>query len=233
MTRKPKAKKTNYKRRAGAMTRRRAPSAPRDGTNLLVNTYFRAKIPITDDEQTMSYSIFVDPKNGKVELPAGSTIALDDGANNALAAGVTNYLKYSKFADLYNQYKVNSAVVRVRVDKKCGTDNAVICANDKGINTPLANMAQAVAGAHKSFSMSDSRRELKYGTKFIGQEKDYRGTDNASAIVDNEKKYIKVFQTVPNVTELGYAAGTQGHHCEHQVQVILSLSMKDSSSSLN
>ena len=58
--------------------KRRRPSAPKDGTNLLVNTYFRARIPITDNEQAMNYSIFVDPKNGKVELPAGSTITLDD-----------------------------------------------------------------------------------------------------------------------------------------------------------
>jgi hypothetical protein len=84
-------------------------------------------------------------------------------------------------------------------------------------------MAKAMSGAHKSFSMTTSKREISYGCKNSGQDLDYRSTNDSSTLVSGEKKYLKVFQKLPK-GEGDFANKT----CEHQVQVMLSLTLKDS-----
>ena len=82
-------------------------------------------------------------------------------------------------------------------------------------------MASALTGAHKSFSMTTSRREAKYTIKNSGQDLDWFSTADNQNMDASAKRYIKVFQKLP--TSAGVAAT-----CEHQVQVLLSLSLKDS-----
>lgn len=212
-TKKPRAK-TTYKRRAPA---RRAPI---DGQNILVNAYFEAKKNLAAGESFISYSICIDPKEPLITKGAGVTVWDGADAPAQLAGDSLNLQKYTTFKDLFNQYRINSATVKVRVDGSCGLENAVITSNDKGVETAIGSMKSALSGAHKSHSMTVSRRELSYGMKCSGQDLDFMTTNSAQATIPAEKKYIKVFQKLP--------AGSDQTVCEHQVQVLLNLTLKDS-----
>lgn len=220
-------KKYNNKRKGRATVRKpRATSKPRDGQNLIVNAYFEARKELTATEGHMSYSINIDPKQGLVTKGA-SVLAYDGGADGGqpLQNDKLSYLMYNKMSDIFNQYRINGANIRVRVDGKCGLEHPVICSTDKGDGAPVTTMGSAVTGAHKAFSMSASKREIKYGCKNTGQDKDYLSTaanqnQDASAI-----KYLKVFQKLPKAEAA--EAGAAAQVCEHQIQVTLSLTLKD------
>lgn len=192
-----------------------------DGQSIIVNAYFEAhKALDAVNEGAMAYSICIDPKEPKIIGATGVTFT-DGGAGSgsAIASGSNlSFSKYTTFASLFNEYKVNSANIKIRTDATCGLENAVICTQDKGNSGTLASMAQSMNGAHKSFSMTTSRRELTYGCKNTGQDLDYRNTATAQVLTDGEKKYLKVFQKLPS------GSG----NCEHQIQVMLSLTLKDS-----
>lgn len=213
---KPKSKPV-YKKRAPI--RRSRPIS--SGTSLLVNAYFEAhKALDSNSESDIAYSICIDPKVGGII--AGTGVSFKDGGdgNGATIADGSNlsFTKYNTFATLFNEYRVNSATIKVRTDASCGLENAVICSQDKGDSTVVGNMAKAMTGAHKSYSMTTSRRELTYGCKNVGQDLDFRSTNDNTTLVEGAKKYLKVFQKIP--------AGTG--NCEHQIQVMLSLTLKDS-----
>lgn len=208
-------------RRAPARKSTRRTSAPRDGQNLLVNAYFEARKTLdAANESVMSYVINIDPKTANLVGGAGVTFYDGGAGNGTQLTGATQkltYPMYTKMSDIFNQYRVNSAAVKVRVDGTCGLENALITSNDKGIEDAVSTMASAVTGAHKTHSMSASKREAKYAIKTSGQERDYLNTNPGTAQIDAEKKYIKIFQKLP----VGTAT------CEHQIQVTLSLSLKD------
>jgi len=218
---KPRAKKT-YRRKAPI---RRAPI---DGQNILVNAYFEAKQALVAGESVMSYAICIDPKSPLV-TKLGTLTLHDGGDANAQLGGASNnemvLPKWTTFSGLFNQYRINGATIKVRVDGECGLENAVITCNDKGNESAITNMRQALTGAHKSHSMTVSRRELSYGVKSSGQDLDFYSTNDNVGIVSREKRYIKVFQKLPPNTA---AAGEPAKVCEHQVQVLLSLTLKDS-----
>lgn len=212
-TKKPRAK-TTYKRRAPARR------APMDGQNILVNAYFEAKKNLAAGESFISYSICIDPKEPLITKGAGVTVWDGADAPAQLAGDSLSLQKYTTFKDLFNQYRINSATVKVRVDGSCGLENAVITSNDKGVETAIGSMKSALSGAHKSHSMTVSRRELSYGMKCSGQDLDFLSTNTDLVTIPAEKKYIKVFQKLP--------AGSDQTVCEHQVQVLLNLTLKDS-----
>lgn len=208
--RKP-AKKT-YIKRARPM------SMTRDGQSLLVNAYAEIqKARDAANEEYLAYVINIDPKNAVISLANGAT-AHNGVGDQALPNNTLSYSKYNTFAGLFNQYRVNSATIKVRVDTNSGLEHQVIICNDKGNASAVENMASAVSGAHKSFSMTTSRRECTYTIKTSGQERDFLSTDAGSTQIDGEKKYIKVFQKIPA------GAGV----AEHQVSMLLSLTLKDS-----
>jgi hypothetical protein len=172
----------------------------------------------------MSYTINIDPKNPLITKAEGVTV-YDGGANGgaALANDKLAYPKYNTFSSIFNQYRVNVAMVKIRVDSTCGLENSIIVSNDKGNASAVETMAIALTGAHRSYSLSDARRELKYQIKNTGQDKDYLSTSTSENQVPAEKRYIKVFQKIPKGEN-----ATLNHVCEHQIQVMLSLTLKDS-----
>jgi hypothetical protein len=169
----------------------------------------------------MSYTINIDPKNPLITKGDGVTV-FDGGANGGaeLANDKLAYPKYNTFGSIFNQYRVNVAMVKIRVDSSHGLENSIIVSNDKGNASAVETMAVALTGAHRSYSLSDARRELRYQIKNTGQDKDYLSTAGNQNQDDGEKRYIKVFQKIP--------ANAQGGKCEHQIQVMLSLTLKDS-----
>lgn len=171
-------------------------------------------------DSAMSYSINIDPKYALVSFFDGATATLGDSGATQLPATGLSYAKFNTFSALFNQYRVNSITIKIRVDLACGLENAVIVSNDKGTLTPVSSMASAISGAHKSYSMTSSRRELTYTIKNTGQDKDYLGT-GAEQQIPSERRYIKVFQKLPKD-----AAETA--KCEHQVSVLVNCTLKDS-----
>lgn len=234
-------RKAKPKTRARTAYKKRAPvrrTTPADGQSILVSTYLEVRKNLAADESSMSYSICLDPKVGAIIAGNGEQFADGTGGAGAVVASGSNlsFNKYNTFASIFNEYKVNSATIKIRTDATCGLENAVICSNDKGNSGAPANMASALQGAHKSFSMTASKRELTYGCKNVGQELDFRSTNGDTTLVDGAKKYIKVFQKLPAMGLAGTAAAPNplhGHVCEHQVQIMLSLTLKDSKNSLN
>ncbi len=219
MARKPA---TKFKSRAKPAYKRRAPvrRAPIDGQNILVNAYFEAKKNLGATESYMSYSICIDPKEPVIKR--GADVTVWDGADAPAQLTDQKLIlsKYTTFSELFNQYRINSATIKVRVDGACGLENSVITSNDKGDDTAITSMKSAVSGAHKPHSMTVSRRELSYGMKCSGQDLDFLSTNTDLVTIPAEKKYIKVFQKLP--------AGSDQTVCEHQVQVLLNLTLKDS-----
>lgn len=205
--------------RRPAATRR----APRgDGQSILVSAYFEAQKVLSAAESVMAYSIAIDPKHFVIKK--SDAVALKDGASPAtdLVNDKVPLTKWNTFKDLFNQYRINSANITVRVDGAAGLEHPVICTTDKGDDATIASMAQAMTGAHKSYSMTSSRRELKYGCKSSGQELDFFSTKANQDMAPGETKYLKVFQKVPA------DPANAGVVCEHQIQVLMSLTLKDS-----
>lgn len=218
------AKKYNNKRKPAYKSKPRT-SKPRDGQNLIVNAYFEARKQLDpNNEGFISYSINIDPKQGLVTKGASVNV-FDGGADGgiALASDKLQYLMYNKMSDIFNQYRINGANIRVRVDGKCGLEHPLICSTDKGVPEPVTTMSSAVTGAHKAFSMSSSKREVKYGCKNTGQDKDFLSTANNQNQDASAIKYLKVFQKLPKSD----AADANAQICEHQIQVTLSLTLKD------
>jgi len=208
--------KNTYARKSATT---RAPRA--DGQSILVSAYFEAQKTLSLGESVMNYSICIDPK--APVIIKGEGVSLMDGAQPPALVGndTLTLSKWTTFSSLFNQYKINSASMTVRVDGHCGLENAVITCVDKGDSTVVTSMAQAMSGAHKSHSMTASKRELKYGCRNTGQELDFYSTNGNQNMTDSEKKYLKVFQKLPAQTNAGDI-------CEHQIQLMLSLSLKDS-----
>ena len=213
-------KKYNNKRKTTYKPKPRT-RKPRDGQNLIVNAYFEARKELsTVNEGFISYSLNIDPKQGLITKGAGVN-CFDGGADGGTQINdKLQYLMYNKMSDIFNQYRINGANIRVRVDGNCGLEHPVICSTDKGVPAPVSTMGSAVTGAHKTFSMSSSRRELKYGCKNTGQDRDFLSTANNQNQNDSEIKYLKVFQKLPKGAQAGEI-------CEHQIQVSLSLTLKD------
>lgn len=206
-------------------TKRRAParrSAPRDGQQLLVSGYFEAKKTLTAADSAISYSINVDPK--ELVLASGTDLAVGftkgDGTTNPVDAAGVELARWNTFKPLFNQYRVNSMQIKVRVDDKTGLSHPLMFSMDKGNSAAPVTMADVMKSAHKSHSMTQSRREASYGCKNVGQDLDFFNTETGTKAND-EKKYLKVFQKLDPAS----AGITQA---EHQVQVILSLTLKDS-----
>jgi hypothetical protein len=211
-----------YKKRAPAKKtyKRKAPARQMtDGQSIICNAYCEIhKALDANNDSSISYSLNIDPKNALLVLNTGSDAKVGDEAGTALPQNTLTYSKFNTFKGIYNQYRINSATIKVRVDATCGLENAVITSNDKGSNVVVSSMASALCGAHKSHSMTTSRRELTYTIKNVGQDLDFLSTDDGQAQTEASKRYIKVFQKLP--------AGA--HTCEHQVSVLLNVTLKDS-----
>ena len=196
---------------------------PIDGQNLIINGYFEVTKALTNTSGLMAYTIQIDPKNCKIAKGAGATETFLKGTDDTeqLVNSNLDFQKFTNFSANYNQYRVNSCQVVVRVDPKCGLDHALVMSNDKGNDAVVTNMASSISGAHKSFSMTASRREATYKTKNYGQDKDFLSCNPSEATKPEEIRYIKVFQKLPKYE-------TAGDMCEHQVQVMMSITLKDS-----
>ena len=203
-----------------------APSRPvrSDGQSLLVSAFCEVHaLTSPTAESEMSYSICLDPKALKVESGQGTTTFADGGAGNGteIASGSSVSIpKWNTFSQLFNQYRVNSATCTVR-GSLSSIEFPINISNDIGDSTPSQSQLQATSGAHKTFYITESRREAKYQVKNSGNQLDFLSTSASQAQVDADKRYIKVHQHLPK-TENGAVV------ISHGIQVYLSLTLKDS-----
>ena len=225
-------KKSNAKRGKSAPKRSSKPSAPRDGQNLIISSYFEVinqQGAVGADTQ-MSYSIRCDPRDCKLQLSSsagatlgaeGITVAKADGTT--LIAGANNFadlpfLRFAQFAPLYNQYKINKISCDVTVDRGAGLENKLMFATDKADATPAGNVGVLVGSAHKEMTMTESRRTGKYGWKpSDSQDKEYRNMKQE--LSDNDAHFIKVYQDIDS---------NANGKCTHKVLVTISATLKDS-----
>jgi hypothetical protein len=205
-------------------------SRPFDGVSMIASAYF--EISRTNDANAsnpLSYTIRCDPNNPELKIGtnavASGSIGLhtDKGDGNALIAvdHQTADIHISKFNNMksnYLQYKVNSVQIKVLVDKNC-LDNQLCFSTDKGLQTPLTNMAQVMSGAGKRHVATESKREFSYGwAPSTMDEKQY--VTLSSQIVSDDASFIKVFQDME--------AQSVANTCTHRVSVLVSYTLKDS-----
>ena len=227
------AKKYNKKNAKKQIAKPRRSLVPKDGTNLLCTSYFeiQKKQPAGGEAGILSYTLKIAPQ-GLTLLQNGVQVANKDTvgifsnkADNGIlvAAGGTSadvpVSRFNDFAGVYNQYKINGAKVSVIVDRECGLENPICFTASKNSSTPHNDMSTIVAGAHKSYTMTESRRTAKYGwTARESADKEYRMTN--AQLSDGDAHFIKIFQE----TE----AKADGL-CKHRISVALMLTLKDSS----
>lgn len=220
------APKKQYKKRAPMkkMVKRRS-SVPRDGMNLLVNSYAEIKKTTTQADGVMAYSLCIDPRNAKLVLGADTTAEDGAAAPAAIAnnANITN-AKFTTWAANFNQYRINSATLTINVPGEgCGLENTMCISNDKGVEAVIPSIAAAKQASHKEFNLHSARRSAKYKYTCRGNERDWYNTAGNQLLADEAKIFIKVFQKLP-----GYGAGGTAKVCEHQVNLLLNVSFKDS-----
>jgi hypothetical protein len=225
-------------KKATVRRRPRAVAQPKDGMNLLIASYFQAQYLQSgdgDEGKKLSYTIKCDPKkctilNHEAVKADHSTPGsyLSNGAGASLIAdnatsGDLSFTKWGAFSANFNQYKINSINVQVDVDRECGLDNPVSFVTDKANSNALENMAQVSLQAHKSYTMTETRRSAKYGWKpRDAQDKEWRNMNQDLA--DNNAHFLKIHQDIEKK-----ANGI----CKHRIQVIMSVSLKDSKQTLN
>ena len=205
------AKKAVYKRKAPAHQMMNSQS-------IICNAYCEIhKALDANNDSAISYMINIDPKTANLVLNAGSSATVGDAVGTALPQNKVSFAKFNTSKDIYHQYCINSATIKVWVDATCGLQNSVITSNDRGSNVVVSSMASALSGAHRPHSMTTSKHELTYTIKNVGQDADFLSTDDDQTQTEASKRYIKVLQKLP--------AGA--HTCEHQVSVLLHLTLKD------
>lgn len=228
-----------YKKKAPVkrtMTRRK-PSVPRvlipkDGTNLLCTSYFEIAYRQTDASAgKLSYSIKIDPKGLKLKMSDNAVntsllpgLFANKGDNQAIIAngqdnGDIPVLRFADFAGVYNQYRINGCKISVMVDRECGLENPVAFTSSKKEDTPHADMGTIVGGAHKQYTMTESRRNANYGwTARAVEDKHFHMVSDTLDAVDAH--FIKVYQEID---------AKANAYCKHRCTVSLNLTMKDSS----
>ena len=216
--------------RKPAMKPRRS-SVPKDGTNLLCTAYFEIQNKQTNAQAgKLSYSLKLAPEglvltnhNAAVALGADG-ISANKGDNSILIAnGATSgeipLTRFADFSSIYRHYRINSASVSVIVDRDCGLENPICFSSSKNSSAPHTDMGTIVGGAHKQYTMTESRRTAKYGfTSKTTEDKEYRMSN--ATLADDDANFIKVFQEVD---------AKAGGLCKHRVSVSLNLTLKDSS----
>lgn len=210
-----------------------------DSNRFLINAIFYAKKATHAVNNTaMNYSIALNPKGPTLIGGTGVTFHKGDLTQSQLQ-GPTIVLSLPKFSSghtlaaggtinsgligQYNQYRVNGCQIKVRTGDSCGLVNKMYMANDTGTSGIIDDPETAVSGAHKEFSLTESRREAKYKLKFTGQDKDYRTTDSAQVLDASLIKYAKVFQMLPAMPLIDDA----NQICVHQVEVMFDITCKD------
>lgn len=225
---KPATKKRVYKRKAPMKSKS---MVPRDGTNLLCTAYFEIQ-----NQQTaavpgkLSYSLKLAPEglvltNNSACVGLGADgVSANKGDNsiliaNASTTGEVPLTRFSDFASIYRQYRINSASVSVIVDRDGGLENPICFSCSKASPTPHADMGTIVGGAHKQYTMTESRRTAKYGfTARATEDKEFRMS--SATLAEADAQFIKIFQ------ECDAKANSV---MKHRVSVSLNLTLKDSS----
>ena len=218
------AKKTTNKKKVVTKAKTTTKDlAPKDGQNIIINGYFEVTKALLAETGLMAYTIQIDPKTCKISKGDGATETFLKGIDSTtqLDNSNVNFQKFTNFSANYNQYRINSCQVIVRVDGKCGLDHALVMSSDKGNNAVITNMASSISGAHKSYSMTSSRREATYKTKNYGQDKEYLSCNTTEVTRPEDIRYIKVFQKLPKYENINDT-------CEHQVQIMMSVTLNDS-----
>jgi hypothetical protein len=232
--RKPAPKKTG--RKMTTYKKKSIPRAPRnfDGTTILVSTYFEVirKQSANGASTNVAYTIKCDPRNATLHIGENPValnaegLSIQNGSNGlllnagAVQTGDLVFTRFGDFGKLYGQYKINSVNLSVDVDRECGLDNPVCFRSDKQISTPISDMANVKASAHKQYTMTETKRTAKYGWKPTdSQDKEFRNM--SQTLNDNEAHFLKVFQEIEP---------KENGKCKHQVTVTMSVTLKDSRS---
>jgi hypothetical protein len=207
-------------------------SRPFDGLTGLCSAYF--EISRKNDQgasDPLSYTIRCDPNNPELKISSNAVALADAGLSTNKGDGTDliplthqvadiNLAKFNNMKGNYLQYKVNSVQVKVLVDKHC-LDNQICFSTDKGLQTPLSNMAQVMSGAGKRHVPTDSKREFSYGWKPSANSLEKQYVTLSSQINSDDANFIKIFQDMES-------APAGGHTCIHRVSVLISYTLKDS-----
>ena len=206
-----------------------APKVDSDSMNMLVTSYFEVATSQNADAAlalggTFGYSLKCDPiQMAIVSDNTGSTLGVKalNASNTVMTDGAfLPFERLASFLTLYRQYKVNSVKINVTVDRDCGLDNAVIMLQDKGDSTPITQVGAAMSQAHKSKVMTESDRTMSYGwTAKTTDEKEFHTINDM--INPLRAQYLKVLQEIEP---------KEGGKCKHRIEVICSVTLRDSKS---
>ena len=173
----------------------------------------------------MGYSIKCDPKNMTLQYagaasPGGSFDVTSINADNAtIASGQPIQMaRFSQFATLYRQYRINSVTVKITTGRNLGLDNCLTCLTDRRDSAPVLSVGAAMSQAHKSQCLTEANRTMVYGWKpSSAAEREFQ-TLNQGITSDNAN-FIKILQEVE---------GSQGGISKHRIEIACSVTFKDS-----
>lgn len=223
-------------RKVAKYTRRpQARRAMGDGMNLVVSSYVEIAAQQNGDASgqggVMGYSLKVDPSNMEVrtasQTPSASAALavgrITPATGLAVADGKVDIDRFNRFKPLYRQMRVNSCTLKVTTDRLCGLDNPLLMSMDRDESTPIVDVGQAYAQAHKSVIMTESNRTAYYKwTPSTAEEREFHMISDG---VSNCATFIKVLQELePN--------NTAQTICKHRVEIQMSVSLKDSKTDL-
>lgn len=230
----PYKRKTPYSRKAIAKKPRNMPyrrplanisnKSNYDGQTVLVSAYFETGIttPGTNGG-IIAWSLKLDPTAMALSLtPVGNsvTVAAQNADNVAMTASAGNtsiqFPRLTALQAMYRQFRINSAKIKVTVDRNAGLDNPVICLTDNGDGTPVTTVGHAMSQAHKAKTLTEAYRTADYGwSATSAQDKEFHMISDG--ISESNAVWLKVLQE--------YEAGAT---CKQRIEVSISVTLKDS-----
>lgn len=237
--RKAPARKPYARKKPMTSYRRKARTTVTDGQSLLVSSYFEVEAKQASANATgglMAYSIRVDPVKATVKIASGANVTgtiaegaqsftVKDGANGNIiepnaAEGDLPFTRLAAFQNLYRQYKVNSFSIKVTADRECGIQNPMIMLTDRADDEPCVSVKKAMDQGHISKVLTESNRTMSYGWRpKTTMDREYHNINDLWNAKDCY--YLKILQqTEPKNDGI----------CTHRVEVVASVTLKDSKS---
>ena len=209
-----------------------APKVDSDSMNMLVTSYFEASVtqPNEANQATggvFGYSLKCDPcamamkMSGTANGNGTVLVNLFDAANanTDINGGQLPFARLSNLLAMYRQCRIDSVKINVSVDRDAGLQNALNMLQDKGEDTPCVSIGQAMSQAHKSKIHTESDQTTSYGWTACGQDLEYHTINDK--VSDVNAHYLKVLQEVEPQA---------GGKCKHRIDVICSVTLRDSKS---
>lgn len=191
----------------------------KDGTSMVVSTYFEIESGSLTVGGKVGGSIRLDPMNFIVNPITDCSVSDGLGGAGLQQATTLSFDRLSLVRQLYSQFKVNSVTLKVTADNSELDNLLCVCAN-RADATPVQSIALMKAQAHKELCPDSAHRQLSYTHKFEGEEAEFHMFN--TGIHPTNTTFLSVFQEI----EQSPVAKDVKLRCD----VIMSLVAKDSSS---